>query len=137
MLSLIRTARITGLLYLGLAITGVLGFLVVRPRLFDSSNPDATLANLLEHEGLARLGIALELGIVVTQALTAVWFYRLFRSVDTFAAGTLAAYDRVPADPWRQPTCVRRQRNRTRRVNRLRSSRWPGRGLRALGACRR
>jgi Domain of unknown function (DUF4386) len=91
MLGLIRTARITGLLYLGLALTGVLGFLVVRPRLLDSNNPDATLTNLLEHEGLARLGIALELGIVVTQALTAVWFYRLFRSVDTFAAGTLAA----------------------------------------------
>jgi Domain of unknown function (DUF4386) len=97
MLSLIRTARITGLLYLGLAITGVLGYLVVRPRLFDSSNPDATITNLLEHEGLARLGIALELGIVVTQALTAVWFYRLFRSVDTFAAGTLAAFGLVNA----------------------------------------
>jgi hypothetical protein len=37
------------------------------------------------------------LEIVVTQALTAVWFYRLFRSVDTFAAGTLAAFGLVNA----------------------------------------
>jgi Domain of unknown function (DUF4386) len=94
---LIRTARTTGLFYLGLAITGVLGFLLVRPRLFDKSDPEATLANLIEHERLARLGIALELGIVVTQALTAVWFYRLFRSVDNFAAGALAAFGMVNA----------------------------------------
>jgi hypothetical protein len=94
---LIRTARTTGLLYLGVAITSVLGFLLVRPRLFDTSDPEATLTNLIEHETLARLGIALELGIVVTQALTAVWFYRLFRSVDNFTAGTLAAFGMVNA----------------------------------------
>ena len=56
-----------------------------------------SLTNLIEHESLARLGLALELGIVVTQALTAVWFYRLFCSVDTFAAGTLATFGMVNA----------------------------------------
>ena len=93
----VRTARITGLFYLGLAVSGVLGFLIIRPRLLDSDDPEATLANLVEHERLARLAIALELGIVVTQALAAVWFYRLFRSVDTFAAGALAAFGLVNA----------------------------------------
>jgi hypothetical protein len=39
----------------------------------------------------------LELGIVLTQALAAVWFYRLFRSVDSFAAGLVAAFGMVNA----------------------------------------
>ncbi len=97
LLELKRTARITGLLYLGLAITGMLGFLLVRAQIFIGADPRATLANLTEHGLLARLGIALELGIVLTQALAAVWFYRLFRSVDSFAAGTLAAFGLINA----------------------------------------
>lgn len=84
-------ARTTGAFYLALAIAGMLGFLLVRPALAD---PDAarTLANLREHETLARLGVALEMCVVVAQALVAVWFYRLFRRVDGFAAGTIAAF---------------------------------------------
>jgi hypothetical protein len=61
---------------------------VIRTRLFDPDDPAATLANLVEHESLARLGIAVDLGIVITQALVAVWFYRLFRSVDHGSATT-------------------------------------------------
>ncbi len=89
---LVRTARATGLLYLGLALTGMLGFLIIRPRLFDPDDPAATLANLVAHESVARAGVALELGIVLTQTLTAVWFYRLFRTVDDVAAGAIAAF---------------------------------------------
>ena len=94
---LLRTARTTGLLYLGLALTGALGNLLVRGQLYDADHPGATLANLVQHEGLARVGIALELGIVLTQALTALWFYRLFRRVDSFTAGCLAAFGLVNA----------------------------------------
>jgi hypothetical protein len=39
----------------------------------------------------------LELAIVLTQALTAVWFYRLFRNVGTLAAGSLTAFGMVKA----------------------------------------
>ncbi|MGZ5389951.1 MAG: DUF4386 domain-containing protein [Aeromicrobium sp.] len=92
-----RTARTTGLLYLGLAITGVLGFIMVRAELYAADDPQATLSNLMEHESLARVGIALEMGVVLTQALTAVWFYRLFRSVDAFAAGCIAVFGMVNA----------------------------------------
>ena len=81
------TARVTGLLYLGLAITGALGFQLVRGQLYVADDPRSTLSNLVERTSMARLGIVLELGIVLTQALAAVWFYRLFRTVDTFAAG--------------------------------------------------
>ncbi len=94
---LVRTARTTGLLYLGLALTGLFGFLLIRSQLFVAGSPDETLANLVDQESLARLGVALEMGVVVTQALAAVWFYRLFRSVDGFAAGVLAAFGLVNA----------------------------------------
>lgn len=91
------TALTTGLLYLGVAITGMLGFLVIRSQLFDPANPAGTLANLLEHQTLARAGIALELALVVTQVLAALWFYRLFRSVDSFTAGAIAVFGTVNA----------------------------------------
>jgi Domain of unknown function (DUF4386) len=94
---LVNTARTTGLLYLGLAITGAVGFLLIRPRLYDPDDPTATLTNLVENEQLARVGIALEIGIALTQALAALWFYRLFRSVDAFAAGAIAVFGVVNA----------------------------------------
>jgi len=93
----IGTARVTGLLYLGLALTGLLGFLTIRPRIFDPDDAASTLAHLVEHEWLARAGIALELGVVLTQALVALWFLRLFRSVDAVAAGAIAAFGLVNA----------------------------------------
>ena len=89
--------RLTGLFYLGLAITGALGFLIIRPQLFVEGDPSRTLANLIERERLARIGIALELGTVTFQALAAVWFARLFRDADAFAAGALALFGMVNA----------------------------------------
>ena len=90
-------ARTTGLLYLGLGLTGLLGFLVIRPRLFSADDPASTTTNLLEHESLALAGIALELGIVLTQALAALWFFKLFRPVGSFAAGAIAMFGTVNA----------------------------------------
>lgn len=90
-------ARTTGLLYLGLGLTGMLGFLVVRPRLFTPDDPAAPAANLLAHESWALAGVALELGIVLTQALAALWFFKLFRPVDSFAAGAIAVFGTVNA----------------------------------------
>ena len=90
-------ARTTGLLYLGLAVTGALGYQIVRGQLYVADHAGATLANLVEHTVMARLGIVLELSIVLTQALAAVWFYRLFRSVDSSAAGLIAAFGVVNA----------------------------------------
>lgn len=92
-----KTARWAGVWYLGLGVTGMLGFLIVRPQLLVDGDAAATAANIVAHEGLARLGVALEIGIVATQALAAVWFYRLFRSVDAWLAGTLAAFGLVNA----------------------------------------
>lgn len=90
-------ARTAGLLYLGVAITGLLGFLIIRPRLFNPDDPTATLTNLLEQENLARIGIAMEMALVVTQVLAALWFYRLFRAVDAFTAASIAVFGTVNA----------------------------------------
>jgi hypothetical protein len=93
----IRTARITGLSYLGLAIAGALGYLVIRSQLLVADDPSGTLANLVKHETLARVGIAFELLTVLTQALAAAWFYRLFRTVEQVAAAGIAAFGLVNA----------------------------------------
>ncbi len=95
--ALIRTARATGLLYLSLALTGAIGFLLLRPRLYNVDDAQATLANVIGHESLARAEVVLELLIVLTQALAAVWFYRLFRTADPVSAGSIAAFGLVNA----------------------------------------
>jgi len=87
-----RTARIAGLWYLGLALAGMCGFLMIRPGLFAPGDPQLTLSQLLANASLARAGIAFEMGVVITQAMAAVWFFRLFRNVNVVAAGTLAAF---------------------------------------------
>jgi hypothetical protein len=92
MYDLKRTARMTGLLYLGIAITGMVSFLVIRGQLYVVDDPMATLTNLTDNPTVAKLGIAAELGVVLTQALTAVWFYKLFRLANPVAAGAIAAF---------------------------------------------
>lgn len=87
----VRTARGTGAAYLGLGITGMLGFLVIRPQLFTDS-PAETLANLADQQALAHAAVALEMGVVITQALAAVWFYRLLRDVRPVAAFAVATF---------------------------------------------
>lgn len=90
MTSLTRTARLTGAFYLGLGITGMLGFLLIRPQVFIAGDAAAALEALAGNLPLARVGVVLELGIVITQVLTALWFSKLFRPVSAFAAASLA-----------------------------------------------
>jgi len=93
----VRTARTTGLLYLALAITGAVGFQLIRGLLFVPDSPDGTLANLTSQEPLARVGVVVEMGIVLSQALVALWFFRLFRRVDSVAAASIATFGTVNA----------------------------------------
>lgn len=92
-----RTARATGLWYLGVALTAFFGFILIRASLYVDGDAAATAANLVDHATLARIGIGLDLGIVITQTMAALWFYRLFRHIDAFAAGSLAALGLVNA----------------------------------------
>ncbi len=87
----ITTARLTGIWYLLLAISGMLGFLTLHPKLYVS-DPAQTLTNLTEQETLARIRLLLEFAIVVSQALAAVWFYKLFKDVNNVGAWALAVW---------------------------------------------
>lgn len=83
---LVKTARITGIWYLMLGITGMLGFLLFHPQIFVSEDPAKTLENLTQRELFARGRVLLELGVVLSQALAAIWFYKLFRGINPVAA---------------------------------------------------
>ena len=43
-----RTARTTGLLYLGFVVAGILGSMLVRAQLFVADDPQGTLSNLTQ-----------------------------------------------------------------------------------------
>ena len=87
-----RTARLTGGAYLGLAVTGSLGFLVIRPQMQTTDDPTATVANILENNALAHLGVGVELFVVMAQALAALGFYALFRSDRPVTAYAVATF---------------------------------------------
>ncbi len=90
-----RTARIAGLAYLGLAVSGLLGYLLIRDQLYAPDDAARTAANLVAREGLARLGVVTDITVVLTQAVTAVWFWKLFRPVHAVAAGAIAGFGLV------------------------------------------
>lgn len=89
---LVSTARLTGIWYLMLAITGMVGFLMLHSRIYVSDDPAATLTNLVEQETVARFRLLFEFLIVMSQALAAVWFYKLFKDIDHTSAWALAIW---------------------------------------------
>ena len=89
---LITTARITGVWYLTLAISGALGFMIFHPQIFVSNDPEKTLTNLTNLQSISRIRLLFELLIIVSQALTAVWFYKLFREINAWAAWTVGIW---------------------------------------------
>ena len=92
---IVTTARTAGIWYLMMAISGIVGFMIIHPRIFDSADPQKTLTNLIDLEGLARTRLLLEFAIIVSQALTAVWFYRLFRNINEWAAWSVGIWGMV------------------------------------------
>jgi len=87
-----RSALLTGLAYLGLLITGALGYMLVRGELFVDGDAARTAANVVEREGLARTGVALDIGASLTQALVAVCFFGLFGRIHRNAAAAITAF---------------------------------------------
>ncbi len=92
---LVTTARTAGVWYLMMAISGILGFLIFHRQVFDSQDAQKTLANLTDLESLARTRLLLEFAIIVSQALTAVWFYRLFRNINEWAAWSVGIWGMI------------------------------------------
>lgn len=94
---LFTTARVTGLFYLGLVLCGVIGYVMPLSRLYVPGDAAATLARLVENERVARVGLIGQLGIGAFGVLVALWFFRLWRRVSSFAAGALAAFQLLGA----------------------------------------
>ncbi len=93
----IKIARMTGAWYLLLAITGMLGFLVLHPQIFISGDPEQTLSNLTEKESFARARLLLEIAVVGSQSMAALWFYKLFKNINPTGAMATSLWGTVNA----------------------------------------
>jgi hypothetical protein len=86
------TARLTGAAYLALAVAGAIGFLGIRPALYAPGDAAATLNNLSTQSALAHTGVALEVIVVIVQALAALGFYALMHRDRPTAAFGVAVF---------------------------------------------
>ena len=91
----VRTARTAGIWYFIMAVSGIFGFLIFHSQIFDPEDSQKTLSNLINLKSLARTRLLLEFSIIVSQALTAVWFYKLFRNINEWAAWTVGIWGLV------------------------------------------
>lgn len=82
-------ARQTGLLYLALAVSGMVGFLGFRSGLVVDQDAAATFARMAAAPQDARWLVVAELALATTQAWAAVWFFRFFRRVNALDAGVM------------------------------------------------
>jgi hypothetical protein len=92
---LIKTARLAGVWYLVLAISGIFGFMVFHPQIFVTDDASKTLNNLINLGSISRLRLLFELVIIVSQALAAIYFYKLFCDINKWAATTLGIWGTV------------------------------------------
>lgn len=92
---LLTTARLTGFWYLLLAVSGIMGFMVYHPQVYVTNDPEKTLSNLINNASIARMRLLFELVIIVSQALAAVWFYKLFSNINKWAATVLCIWGTV------------------------------------------
>lgn len=93
----IQTARLAGLCYLLLAISGMLGFLLFHGQIFVKDNAAQTLNNLIQKVSVASIRLVMELIIIVSQSLAAFYFYKLFANRDATAALALLIWGTVNA----------------------------------------
>ncbi len=78
--------RIAGLWYLLLVLLGPLRLIVIPSKLFVRDNAPATIANILAHERLFRLGMASDLAVTLVVVLLTLALFRLFEPVDRHLA---------------------------------------------------
>ena len=84
-----RLARVAGLLYLAVAITGGFAEGYLGPSLYVAGDAGATAGNLAANPGLVRLGVVAHLADAVFLVLTAVTLYVLFQHAGKHAARLL------------------------------------------------
>ncbi len=77
-----KTARIAGLLYLGVIVFGVLAEFLVRSKLIVPGDATATANNIMASEGLFRLGFAMDLIMIACFMFLPLVFYVLLKPVN-------------------------------------------------------
>ena len=85
-ITLKKTARLAGLLYLLLALAAVYGFFYVSPKIMVSGDLNATARNMVTHESLFRSSIASDLIANILFVAVVLLLFRLFRQVNEFQA---------------------------------------------------
>lgn len=93
---MLKTARTAGIWYLLMAISGIIGFAILHPKIYVE-DPQNTLILLTEKQHLARLRLITELIIIISQVLTALWFYQLFRKIHHMAAWAVGIWGTLNA----------------------------------------
>lgn len=84
-----KSARIAGLLYLFITVTGVFSLMYVPKKLFVRDDATATASNILAHETLFRIDIVNSMFSVIGFLFLALALYRLFRDVDQRQAAVM------------------------------------------------
>lgn len=86
-----KTARIAGILYLIIAITGAFGIMYVPTQLFVGDDINLTAKNILDNELLFRFGILSNLVCQTVFVFLALTLYNLFKNVNAHLARALVA----------------------------------------------
>lgn len=90
-INLKRTARIAGLIYLFIVITGIFGIMYVPMQLIDSGNLLFTMRTILKHEFLFRAGIMSNLICQTLFVFLVLQLYKLFQDVSKHLSRTMFA----------------------------------------------
>ena len=88
------TARVAGVLYLIIIITGIFAEFFVRQRLIDPGNAVATAGKIMASEWLFRVGIGADLMMIICDVALALLFYLLLKPVNR-SLSMLAAFFRL------------------------------------------
>lgn len=83
------TARVAGLLYLAIAITAAIGFMVIPESMMVPDDPKATAQNILDKEFLFRLSIFMTMLSQVAYVFLGLVLYRLFKGVSVSLSRSL------------------------------------------------
>lgn len=90
-------AKLAGLLYLMIIITGIFSEGIVRSSLIIAGDAGATVHNISESEGLFRLGFLSDLIMVISDIGVALLFYVLLRPVNKYLALLAAIFRLIQA----------------------------------------
>ena len=90
-------ARLAGVFYLIVALTGGFSELVVRDSLIEAGNAAATADNIATSAGLFRIAFATDLVNITFFVLTALALYALFRTIDDQIAVAMVVLNAVAA----------------------------------------